>query len=149
MCFTFTYPVPPRLINMTWSSVIIAWNIWNWTIYQSWCTWFNCLSMKRLTRLKSVWSLLVIKDAPLSQSKVPSLVAVLWYLCMTKKDYDLQIFYKCTLISMFPFCTQCLYVYVYACFINTSQSSWWYSQGGITAWPYNYTSFVKTICLWI
>lgn len=119
MCFTFTYPVPPRLINMTCSSVIIAWNIWNWTIYQSWCTWFNCLSMKRLTRLKSVWSLLVIKDAPLSQSKVPSLVAVLWYLYMTKKDYDLHIFYKCSSISMFPFCTQCLYVYVYARF-NTS-----------------------------
>lgn len=94
----------------------------------------DCLSMKRLTRLKSVWSLLVIKDAPLRQSKVPSLVAVLWYnyLYMTKKDYDLHIFYKCSSISMFPFCTQCLYVYVYACF-NTSQPSWWYSQGGITA----------------
>lgn len=75
--------------------------------------------MKTLTRLKSVWSLLVIKDAPLSQSKVPSLVAVLWYLYVTKKDYDLHVFYKCSSISMFPFCTQCLYVYVYACF-NTS-----------------------------
>lgn len=122
MCFTFTYPVHPRLINMTCSSVIIKWNIWNWTIYQSWCTWFAWLLVNEKTnKTEECLEFTVIKDAPLSQSKVPSLVAVLWYnyLYMTKKDYDLHIFYKCSSISMFPFCTQCLYVYVYACF-NTS-----------------------------